>query len=398
MFIPYSTDAPIYHWPIATGVVIALNVLIHVGLALLPEETRDFILSWTVLTFGNFNPITWITSVYLHADFMHLIGNMIFLYVFGMIVEGKLGWWKFLLVYNAIGFAQCGVEQMLMIFADKGGSLGASGAIFGLMAIALIWAPANNVQLAYVGWSRIMAASTGMFFEVTVSFFVGFYLCMQLAFGALHVSTASSSATAMCSEILHLLGAAAGAVVGIAMLRMNLVDCENWDIFSVRAGQHLKSRAELDLEYIQSSEGKARQQQAQNQLLESIRTHLAAEERIAAYAAYKRGLNQFPGFQLPENDLQGLIAALRKLGMVDETISLMVTFLRKYPERDGPMRLALAQQLIEKKKLGKQALSVLGKVDGAKLEQRHLPVLEKLQRHAEHLVADDPYEVAPEDW
>jgi membrane associated rhomboid family serine protease len=354
----------------------------------LPEETQAFVLSWTILVYGNFNPITWITSNYIHADIFHLVGNMLAMWVFGLIVEGKLGPWKFLLLYNALGFLQCGVEQTLMIFASEGGSLGASAIIYGLMAVCLVWAPSNDLYCVS-RWGMI---------EVSVMTFVGLMLFMELAFAGLHVSMAPSPLLAICSEVLHLMGAATGAAAGIFLLKSKLVDCENWDIFSVYAGNHLKSRDELNKDYMQSAEFKQKEQQSREALIEQLRADLAANQSIAAWAAYKRGLNQFPNFTLPEGDHLNLIACMRKTTLYDETITLMVSFLKSYPQRANNVRLALAQILIEKKERGKQAMEVLQKVDPGQLDARFREPFERMMARAMELVEENPYEVAPENW
>ena len=58
---------------------------------------------WRLLTleFGKFRPWQWLTANYMHADIFHLLGNMFVLWGFGLVVEGKVGWWRFLLIYNA---------------------------------------------------------------------------------------------------------------------------------------------------------------------------------------------------------------------------------------------------------------------------------------------------------
>jgi hypothetical protein len=182
------------------------------------------------------------------------------------------------------------------------------------------------------------------------------------------------------------------------MLRNKLVDCEGWDAFSVYQGKHTRSREQQAEDYMKSKEGQQRSQELRDTAVEQVRKYLAADEGLAAWAAYKRGLNQCPGFQLPENDLLGLIAAMRKAGQWDETISLMVTFLRTYPQRDAAVRLALAQLLIEKKNRGRQAYHVLQKIDKSKLDPRHLPLVERFDTQARAMAEDDPYEVAAEDW
>jgi membrane associated rhomboid family serine protease len=87
MLIPYSTDAPIYHWPITTVLLIAVIVLAFCGEVANPDQVSAFILA-----FGDgLHPLQWLTCNFMHADFFHIAGNMVFLWCFGLIVEGKLG-------------------------------------------------------------------------------------------------------------------------------------------------------------------------------------------------------------------------------------------------------------------------------------------------------------------
>ena len=55
---------------------------------------------------GRLHPVQWVTHNFLHLDFFHVLGNMIFLWAFGIVVEGKLGPWKYLLTYLLIGITQ----------------------------------------------------------------------------------------------------------------------------------------------------------------------------------------------------------------------------------------------------------------------------------------------------
>ena len=127
MLIPYSTDAPIYHWPYATLGTIILNVLDLSGRdRRCRRGSRSMVYEHFIFHYGQWNPIQWMTSNYLHAGFLHVLGNMIVLWGIGIIIEGKVGWWRFLLVYNGIGMFQCGVEQTLMLFAEGRFAWGAS--------------------------------------------------------------------------------------------------------------------------------------------------------------------------------------------------------------------------------------------------------------------------------
>jgi membrane associated rhomboid family serine protease len=89
-------------------------------------------------------PLTLITSMFLHGNFMHVFGNMIFLFVFGDDIEEALGHWRFLGFYLA-----CGIGAGLA-FALSGPSstidlIGASGAVAGVIAAYLLFRPCAKV-------------------------------------------------------------------------------------------------------------------------------------------------------------------------------------------------------------------------------------------------------------
>ena len=138
MLIPWNTDAPIYHFPFVTIGLIAINTVAFFA-ATQSEDPEQW-----MLAFGEgLQPYQWVTSVFMHEDLGHLLGNMIFLWGFGLVIEGKLGWWRFLMVYLGLGIVQCAVIQAGMQHRS-GYALGASGAIYGLLAMALFGAAQRN--------------------------------------------------------------------------------------------------------------------------------------------------------------------------------------------------------------------------------------------------------------
>ncbi|MEL6109733.1 MAG: rhomboid family intramembrane serine protease, partial [Planctomycetota bacterium] len=124
-FFPYGTDAPKYHYPIVTLVVIALNVIVFFFTGL--GDYQDH--RWLILNYDQINPLQWVTAAFMHAGFAHLIGNMVFLWVFGQIVEGKTGNWLFAASYLTLASVFGAVVQipMFLFFGGEGGALGASG-------------------------------------------------------------------------------------------------------------------------------------------------------------------------------------------------------------------------------------------------------------------------------
>ena len=90
---------------LAAIVTCLLGLFVAIGweLGAAPEELERFMLVWG----DGIHPVQWVTSMFLHGGVLHLAGNMVFLWVFGLVVEGKLGTAKFVPLYLGIGVAQC---------------------------------------------------------------------------------------------------------------------------------------------------------------------------------------------------------------------------------------------------------------------------------------------------
>ena len=227
MLIPFGTDAPIYHRPYGTVAVMIINVLLFILTGTGDVMGNPFSeYRWLILEFDRINPLQWISSCFMHASWTHLIGNMIFLWCFGLVVEGKIGFKKFSCLYLGLCLADGAIAQIPMfviandVQRELGGALGASGVIFALIAVSLCWAPENCMQCLFT-WSFYYVRS----FDVPIVMLAAFYFCMEilpLLFGGFHMST----------PLLHLLGMSVGFPFALYMLKYDLVDCEGWDIIS----------------------------------------------------------------------------------------------------------------------------------------------------------------------
>ncbi|MHC5011096.1 MAG: rhomboid family intramembrane serine protease, partial [Planctomycetota bacterium] len=166
MFLP-TGDAPNYSHkrPWVNWGIIALNVLVYVW-AVSARSGEVAYHQW--VTEWGFVPVaprfeTFFTSMFMHAGFMHLAGNMLFLWVFGDNVEGRLGHVGYLLTYLACGLAA--VLLFAWLAPNSGVPLvGASGAIFGVEGFYFLTFAKNRVRVIYwffiigVAWipARIM--------------------------------------------------------------------------------------------------------------------------------------------------------------------------------------------------------------------------------------------------
>src|SRR6202043_97034 len=89
-------------------------------------------------------PLTLITCMFVHGNFMHVFGNMIFLFVFGDDIEEALGHWRFLGFYLACGIG-AGLAFVLSDPSSTTGLIGASGAVAGVIAAYLLFRPCAKI-------------------------------------------------------------------------------------------------------------------------------------------------------------------------------------------------------------------------------------------------------------
>jgi membrane associated rhomboid family serine protease len=156
--IPLRDDNPSQTVPVVTRTLIALNVVAFLYEVALGPALHDFVLGWGLVplrvayAFAGVEPIvptalTAFTSMFLHGGWIHLLGNLWFLWLFGDNVEDRLGHWKFLLFYLAGGLVAATV-QVVFNFGSPVPTVGASGAIAAVLgAYAVLYPRARVVTL-----------------------------------------------------------------------------------------------------------------------------------------------------------------------------------------------------------------------------------------------------------
>src|SRR2546423_5337200 len=152
MLLPLRSKNPPERFPIGTLCLIGINLLVF---ALTVDDTlhvRAEVLRTAGISLANFNPFSLIAHLFVHANLLHLAGNMWFLYLFGFAAEGRLRTPRFLVVYFAAGFAGSLLHQAMFgqVNADSF-SYGASGAIMGVMGGALFMFPFSKVD-CFFAW------------------------------------------------------------------------------------------------------------------------------------------------------------------------------------------------------------------------------------------------------
>jgi len=125
-------------------VLIALNVLVFAyELSLGPAYRNDFIATYGMVP-DRLRLSSIITSMFIHGGFLHILGNMWFLWIFGRGIEDILGHAKYLIFYFLCGIA-AGLVHILVNANSPVPTVGASGAIAGVMGAYLIKFPRARV-------------------------------------------------------------------------------------------------------------------------------------------------------------------------------------------------------------------------------------------------------------
>ncbi len=177
--------------------------------------------------YGVFKPWQWVTSAFTHGDIAHLASNMIFLITFGLIIERHLGWFRFLCLYFVLTVCSGATETLLF---RSGGSYGASGAVFGLIAMAWIWEPQREVTVFIWVWRYVGTH------QVTVRGLAMWWIGWQVFYGLLQGFSLST-------PVLHLVGAGVGLAFGLLILRCRWIDTEGEDRFSLRDAEREREKS-----------------------------------------------------------------------------------------------------------------------------------------------------------
>jgi membrane associated rhomboid family serine protease len=207
--IPLRDIIPSRTVPFITVAIIVLNALAWLfEISLSRDALLHFFRIYGVVP-ADFHAATVVTSMFVHGGWMHVIGNMWCLWIFGDNVEDRLGHGRFIVFYLLCGSA----AALGQIAVNPGSTLptvGASGAVAGVMGAYFVLYPRSRV-LALVPliifWDVI---------ELPAIFFLGFWFLMQL-FSA-GASAAIASPGGGVAFAAHVAGFVAG-IVGVLLLR-----------------------------------------------------------------------------------------------------------------------------------------------------------------------------------
>jgi membrane associated rhomboid family serine protease len=386
-FFPYSTDAPVYYWPFASVGLIVANIIVFIAMIFGSISEPE---NWILWYGEGLHPEQWLTSIFMHASVDHVVGNMLFLWVFGLVVEGKLGWQKLLACYLSIGVGQSMIEQIMMLpfSGEGGGSLGASAAIFGLMAMAAVWAPKNDITFGYVIFFRWGT------FDVSILALAVFYAGMEILFLMLSGGREGSS-------WLHLMGMALGAPLAIVMLRRGVVDCEGWDLLHVWKGDYGGFREQPDPQVTFAKTAERQKQTDQNLLANAksqLRQFLQQGNLPAALTLYRKMGEVGDGLTLENDELRAIIKSLHQQRRWAESAPFMAELIERFPAGADLVRVKLAQICVVELERPGKALDLLADVDQSGLTREQATLVKRIEGKSLAMQAEGVIELDTEQW
>ncbi|MCS7228907.1 MAG: rhomboid family intramembrane serine protease [Candidatus Kryptonium sp.] len=221
--IPLKDTIPSRSYPIVTLTLITVNVLVFLFELSLGESLSEFFDIFGVVPATYFElresgaPFLLIyypffTSMFLHGGWMHLIGNMIYLWVFGDNVEDRMGHFRYLLFYVLCGVA-AGLAHVYTNPHSEIPAVGASGAISGVLGAYFVLFP----------HSRVITLIPIFFFfdlvEISAFVFLGLWFLIQFFSGVASLGAATYATSGGVAWWAHIGGFVAGFLLSFVFAR-----------------------------------------------------------------------------------------------------------------------------------------------------------------------------------
>ncbi|MDD5544286.1 MAG: rhomboid family intramembrane serine protease [Acidobacteriia bacterium] len=210
--IPFRDNIPSRTFPFITVSLIIINSIVFLHELTLGRQLNAFLFNYALIparladSFGQMDVLGLLplmTSMFLHAGWLHLIGNMWFLWIFGDNVEDYLGHFTYLLFYIFCGLAG-NLSQVALNWSSGIPCLGASGAIAGVLGAYLLLYPGARVLTLiplFIFWPIV---------EIPAFILLGFWFVEQFFYG---VATSAAASGGGIAWMVHVAGFISGMIL-----------------------------------------------------------------------------------------------------------------------------------------------------------------------------------------
>ncbi len=223
--IPIRDSVKSQTFPIVNIIIIILNALFFLFELSLGKDLELFIANFAVVP-SNYvidgkidamliliHPLPLLFSMFLHGGWLHFLGNMWYLWIFGDNVEDKLGHFRYIIFYLLCGiFAS--IAHIYFNIDSAVPTIGASGAIAGVMGAYVLFFPRGKILTMIPIFIFIE------FIEVSAYFFLGFWILLQLFQGVFSMSSSANSGGV--AWWAHIGGFAVGMLFGLLLKKRRI--------------------------------------------------------------------------------------------------------------------------------------------------------------------------------
>lgn len=386
MFVPVSTDAPVKHGPFMTVGLIVINLAVSLGVWLggFTKQATELMKTYEAL-----EPAQWLLCVVLHPSPWYLAANVAMLWVLGLIVEGKLGPLWFAGFYLLCGMLEAALHQAWRLDFDgpQTGAVGATAAVYGMMALVMVWAPRNNLRCVY--WVGALGVT-----EVQVGAFCVLYLILDITATALGLGTGW----------MHLVGVAVGLPLGLTLLMTRVVDCHGWDMFSVWKEDPRRGLSKEDRDLRFAERRRELEQTRTFEMIDSahaqIKHYLKHGNALAAHKLLVK-IKESGGQEVPleEHELVPLIKQLQGEKRWQESAPYLARLIdRVDPKKADQVRLKLAQLCVVELTRPARAVELLKQINLKRLDPSQLKLAKSIAARARELEPQADLELDDDQW
>ena len=352
MIFPFAIDMPVRRFPFATLALIFINCLIFsLGYT---GDTQEGAQRWALTYGAGLQPDQWLTANFIHGDPYHAFVNFVFIWVFGLIVEGNLGWLKFIASYFGIIIVQSALEQLLTqgLSEPAVGSLGSSAAVYGLMAMSFVFAPKSEFDcfwFALFFWGVIRVS-----FLIVAGMFIFFDIVIVGELSE-HVSP----------NWFRAFGFPIGFVLAIILLKTKLANCMGWDLLHVMSGKYgatARKTAKQQLDEVEQEAAEISRRSVDN-AKEQFDQMIDAKAYAAAAKLWKKTREEGALLPLKDEQLLTLTQGLHDADLWADSAPFMAELIDRFPEKSDLIRIKLAQVCVVELWRPTKAIELLQEVD-----------------------------------
>ncbi|MCM8769179.1 MAG: rhomboid family intramembrane serine protease [Candidatus Omnitrophica bacterium] len=315
LFLPVRDEYGVKRFPVVVLLIILANCGIYFAFAFSPEVYKEIVLHYG-FTPARFAPVTLLTSLFLHGGLFHLASNMWFLWLMGDNLEDRWGRVQFLLFYLTAGiFSSLLYSVMIPEKHTTIPTIGASGAISGVMGAYAVLFPRSRITFKYLAFFLLFFRWGE--FELYASLWLALWFIQQAIYSYLVAREIALSSVAFAA---HFAGFVFGAIVAIG----------------VRLFQEARHRSLVETGRYALQEFLGPAVQA-TKLLGEVAPDLRKieeemeEDRVGASELYEKLLQLEPLATLPEKVQFQLAQSLERQGKRDSAITAYKNFIRSYP-------------------------------------------------------------------